>query len=225
VTTDAVVFALRTLPADSYRKLPVMQLRVLLYQRADEPALGRWSLPGGFLNIDELPEDNARRKLSDKALTTKCYLEQLYTFCDLGRDPRARVISVVYLGLMREADTDHIGQSARWFTLTPGAPDLTLSDGANRLVKSDLAFDHGNIIQVGLERLQAKIVYADLLFHLLPAQFTLTQMQNAYETILGRKESAANFRRKMAGRVVSTGRYVGDKGHRPAELYTQKAGG
>ena len=102
VCTDAVVFRINTEATDNYRKLPEASLSVLLYQRESEPFKGLWSLPGGFLNIDETPEDNIRRKLASKSPVTECYLEQLYTFCDIDRDPRGRVISVAYLGLMAD---------------------------------------------------------------------------------------------------------------------------
>ena len=80
VCTDAVVFRIDTQETDNYRKLPEATLSVLLYNRQSEPYAGKWCLPGGFLNIDETPEDNIKRKLSEKSPISDCYLEQLYTF-------------------------------------------------------------------------------------------------------------------------------------------------
>jgi len=210
VCTDAVVFTIKTDEPDSYRKLPQTHLRVLLYKRDAEPFRGTWSLPGGFLDINELPEDNIRRKLSVKTEIDgieKLFLEQLFTFCDIERDPRTRVISIAYLGLMNESESQ--GKAA-WFDV-------------REIDKADLAFDHCKIIEMALLRLQSKILYTDIIFNLLPEQFTLTQLQNVYEAILGYKEQAANFRRKINHMVQETEYFTSDKGHRPAKLY-KKAG-
>ncbi|MCL2318280.1 MAG: NUDIX domain-containing protein [Methanomassiliicoccaceae archaeon] len=221
VTTDAVVFTIRTKEPDSYRKLPETELRLLLYQRKEKPFAGKWCLPGGFLNIDELPEDNIKRKLSDKTKVDQCYLEQLCTFCDIARDPRARIISIAYLGLMDEEQADRI-KGAEWFTVRPDGSSFTIESNGKALSEEDFGFDHLSIIRTALERLQTKIQYTDLAFRLLPKEFTLTGLQNVYEAILGRKELAANFRRKINEMVEETQQYTTDKGHRPAQIYIQK---
>ena len=223
VCTDAAVFTIKTQEPDSYRKLPETYLRILLYKRDAGPHQNQWSLPGGFLNIDELPEDNIRRKLSVKADVDKCWLEQLYTFCDLDRDPRARVLSIAYLGLMNEAESVKYENKATWFTVQFGAGrrPAFLSEGLV-LSEPDFGFDHYSIIRAALERLQSKILYTNIIFNLLPEEFTLTQLQNVYEAILGKKDQAANFRRKIIDLVQETDRHTSDKGHRPAKLYTKK---
>lgn len=218
VCTDAVVFRIDTQEADSYRKLPETKLSVLLYNRPSEPSKGKWCLPGGFLNIDETPEDNIRRKLSEKSQLTECYLEQLYTFSDIERDERGRVISIAYLGLVTESDGPMNGE---WFTVTDLDNQITFEKGSKRLTEADLGFDHYNIIQVALERLRSKLSYSDIVFHLLPSEFTLTQVQNVYEAIQGKKEVAANFRRKIAHMVQETDRFTSAKGHRPAKIFTK----
>lgn len=209
ICTDAVVFTIKTQKPDSYRKLPETNLRILLYKRDTDPHKNKWCLPGGFLNIDELPEDNIRRKISVKTDIDRCWLEQLYTFCALERDPRARVISIAYLGLMNEAASKEYESRAVWFDV-------------NAISESDFGFDHYNIIKISLERLRSKILYTNIIFNLLPEEFTLTQLQNVYETILGKKDQAANFRRKIIDMVQETDKYTSDKGHRPAKLYTKK---
>lgn len=219
VCTDAVVFRIDTQEADSYRKLPETKLSVLLYERPCEPFTGKWCLPGGFLNIDETPEDNIKRKLSEKSGLTNCYLEQLYTFCDVERDSRGRVISIAYLGLLSERDVQLNGE---WFTVTPLDHQLTFQKGSLLLTEADFGFDHYHIIQKALERLRSKLSYSDIVFHLLPNEFTLTQIQNVYETIQGKKEQAANFRRKIADMVQETDRFTSEKGHRPAKIYIKK---
>jgi Uncharacterized conserved protein len=226
VCTDAVVFTIKTENSDSYRKLPDTHLRILLYERTTEPYQNQWCLPGGFLNIDEMPEDNIYRKISEKSHIDKCWLEQLYTFCDVNRDPRARVLSIAYLGLMNEAESKRFEGNASWFTVQFNADrSTTFQNDKMILSASDFGFDHCAIIQTALERLQSKILYTDIIFNLLPEEFTLTQLQNIYETILGKKEQAANFRRKIMDMVQETDRYTSDKGHRPAKLFTKRLEG
>jgi hypothetical protein len=180
-------------------------------------------LPGGFLNIDEMPEDNIRRKLSEKSQIDKCRLEQLYTFCDFERDPRARVLSIAYLGLMNETEAKKLEDKAIWFTVRLDAKLIPTFKSENYLLTGkDFGFDHFNIIKIALERLRSKILYTDIVFSLLPEEFTLTQLQNVYETILGKKEQSANFRRKIKDSVQKTVGYASVKGHRPAKLYTKK---
>jgi len=223
VCTDAVVFTINTEEPDSYRKLPVTSLKVLLYKRTTDPHQYKWCLPGGFLNIDEMPEDNICRKISEKSHIDSCWLEQLYTFCDLNRDPRARVLSIAYLGLMDEAESKRFESKSIWFTVQLNAGQPTTFRNDNLILsESDFGFDHYNILQIALERLRSKILYSNIIFNLLPEEFTLTQLQNAYETILGKKDQAANFRRKVIDMVQETDRHTSDKGHRPARLYTKK---
>jgi len=223
VCTDVVVFRIATQEADSYRKLPETKLSVLLYNRPCEPFIGKWCIPGGFLNIDEIPEDNVKRKLSEKSGDIECYLEQLYTFSDIARDSRGRVISITYLGLITESEVQVDGE---WFIVNVGNDNqITFQKGDIELTQADLGFDHYNIIQTALERLRGKLGYTDIVFHLLPEEFTLTQLQNVYETVMGKKEVAANFRRKIAPMVVETDRYTSDKGHRPAKIFIKKVEG
>ena len=224
VCTDAVVFTIKSNDPNSYRKLPETNLRILLYKRTTEPHQDKWCLPGGFLNIDEMPEDNIRRKISEKSHIDKCWLEQLYTFCDLERDPRARVLSIAYLGLMDEAESTKFESESIWFTVQLNAEHMpTFTNDSISLTAQDLGFDHNNIIEIALERLRSKILYTNIIFNLMPEEFTLTQLQNVYETILGKKDQAANFRRKIIDLVQETDRHTSDKGHRPAKLYTKKS--
>jgi len=224
VCTDAAVFTISTQEPDSYRKLAQPSLQVLLYQRETEPFKGKYCLPGGFLSVDELPQDNIIRKLSEKSKVEGCFLEQLFTFCDLDRDPRARVISIAYLGLMNETSAQKLGEETLWFTLqaSPGR-ELVLQRGRQKLTKQDFGFDHYRILKTAYERLQAKILYSNIAVNLLPEEFTLTQLQNLYETIQGKKEQAANFRRKVMDMLQETERFTSDKGHRPARLYRKKS--
>lgn len=226
VCTDAVVFTIKTQNPDSYRKLPEMSLRVLLYKRDTDPYRDKWCLPGGFLNIDELPEENIRRKLFAKTDVDGCRLEQIYTFCDVSRDPRARVISIAYIGLMNEAESEKFGSRAIWSAIKFDADRRPmLNNNEFTLSESDFGFDHFSIIKIALERLQSKVFHTDIIFSLMPREFTLTQLQNVYEAILGKRDQTANFRRKIMDMVVETNRYTKDKGHRPAKLFAKKEEG
>lgn len=223
VCTDAVVFTIKTEEADSYRKLPEPDLKILLYKRNSEPFENKWCLPGGFLNIDESPEDNINRKLSEKSLVENCWLEQLYTFCDVDRDPRSRVISITYLGLMTESSSRKFDNESNWFTVKfCENGSFVFENDDCKLSEEDFGFDHYSIIKTAIERLQARAVYTDIVFNLLPEKFTLTGLQNVYEVILNKKDQAANFRRKIADFVEDTGELTSDKGHRPAKLFRKK---
>ncbi|MHC5020011.1 MAG: NUDIX hydrolase [Planctomycetota bacterium] len=209
------------------------ELRALVTQRADHPAKGRWCLPGGFVGLDESLDDAAARVLRDKAGIGDVYLEQLYTFGAPSRDPRTRVITVAYYALVHPAklaELAPVNGTVKLATLEvawegeTGGP-ATIRDGDTPL---PLAFDHADILGWVVLRLRGKLDYANIGFELLPEQFTLRQLQEVHETILGRPLNKDSFRRRIlaSGRVVATGRRESDVGHRPAALYrfTQTGG-
>lgn len=186
------------------------RLLVLLVERAIPPFLGSWALPGGFVLRDETLEAAVERELSEEAGVGLHFLEQLYTFGDPGRDPRGRVISTAYWGLVRpeayvpRAASDASG--AAWFPVD-GLPAL--------------AFDHARILSVALQRLQAKVRYQPVGFELLPEAFPLSRLQRLYEIILGRPLDKRNFRRKLQAMnfLVETGAVEQGVAHRAARLY------
>jgi 8-oxo-dGTP diphosphatase len=161
-------------------------LKVLLIRRGLPPFRGRWALPGGFVRGDETLDAAAQRELAEETGIRDVYLEQLYTFGALRRDPRERVVSVAYVALVRRdrhaplAATD--ASDARWFAVADSPP---------------LAFDHGAILATASERLRGKIRWQPVGFELLPEQFTLTQLQTLYEAVLDRELDKRNFRRKL----------------------------
>ena len=162
------------------------QLFVLLIERGLAPYLGAWALPGGFVRADESLEDAATRELSEETGVEALYLEQLYTYGSPKRDPRYRVVTVAYFALVRvdayqiEAGTD--AKNAHWFSVS----DLP-----------QLAFDHIEIIAQALQRLRSKMRYEPLAFDLLPVDFTLLQLQNLFEAVLGTPLDKRNFRKKI----------------------------
>jgi 8-oxo-dGTP diphosphatase len=185
------------------------RLEVVLVRRRHEPFRDRWALPGGFVGAQESLEDAARRELREETGISDVYLEQLYTFGDPGRDPRGRVVSVAYYALVRrEALRLRAGDDAaeaRLFAVR-GLPPL--------------AFDHDRIVATALARLRAKLVYSTVGFQLLPARFTLGDLQRVYEVILDRRLDKRNFRRKVLslGLLRPAGRARGGRG-RPAQQY------
>lgn len=188
------------------------ELRTLLIQRAGPPFAGQWALPGGFVRMDESLDDAAQRELLEETGVRDVYLEQLYTFGEPGRDPRGRVITVVYFALLSE------DQAARM--VVRGGDDAQDARWWNVDALPDLAFDHKPIVDYALQRLRWKLEWTALGFLLLPAQFTLSELQSVYETVLKEALDKRNFRRKILAADIleeSGGYREGD--HRPAKLY------
>lgn len=185
-------------------------LKVLLIQRKLQPFQHAWALPGGFMRIDETLDEAARRELEEEAGVTDVYLEQLYTFGALDRDPRDRVVTAAYYALAKLSDhriraaTDAMGVG--WFPLD----DLP-----------KLAFDHAEIVTSAHDRLRGKVRYAPVGFELLPQRFSLTQLQKLYEIILGTELDKRNFRKKILSMdlLVETDEVEQGVRHRAARLY------
>jgi 8-oxo-dGTP diphosphatase len=199
VTVDCVVFGLDD-----------TDLKVLLIRRDLPPFENRWALPGGFVRLDETLDDAARRELLEETGLERVFLEQLYSFSGIDRDPRERVITVAYYALVRLSD--HRVQAA---TDARDAAWLALDD------LPDLAFDHSDILQTAHQRLQSKVRYQPIGFELLPQKFTLTQLQKLYEIILDRPLDKRNFRKKILGMnlLVELDEVETDVAHRAARLY------
>ena len=186
------------------------RLEVRLVRRSHPPFEGKWAIPGGFVRSDESLEDAARRKLAEEGGAQDVYLEQLYTFGDPERDPRARVITVVYYALLRP------DQLAMPSSLDAGEPRLFEAYYA-----PELAFDHSEILKYTLERLRGKLEYTTIGFQLLAQEFTLSELQDVYEAILNRPLDKRNFRKKLLlTRIVEPTTHTRMGGqHRPALLY------
>jgi len=182
------------------------RLHVLLVRRSAEPFKDAWSLPGGLLAPGESLDEAAVRKLDDETGVTDVFLEQLYTFCDL--DGRGSV-AAAYFALV-DSRRAHLARRRAWL------PAWQPIDGL-----PPLAFDNGHVIDYALHRLQAKLEYSNVAYSLLPAEFTLSQLQRAYEAILARPLDKRNFRKRMLslGIIEPTGRTATEGRHRPAQLY------
>ena len=199
VTTDIVIFSIIE---DA--------LHVLLIERANDPFKGRWALPGGFLDKGENLDECARRELAEETGVSGVYLEQLYTFGDVGRDPRGWVVTVGYFALVPEGSLNIAAASdaadAQWFAVdkVPG-----------------LAFDHAKILATARDRLISKLGYSTIVFQMMPEEFTLSALQRVYEIIGGAQLDKRNFRKSILGLDVlqETGRRQAQGAHRPAMLY------
>ncbi len=202
VTTDIVIFTIRD-----------ERLQLLLIKRRETPYRGKWALPGGFLQMKETLDECAARELDEEAGISNVYLEQLYTFGAVKRDPRERVISVAYyalipsnkLAIRPSSDADAVG----WF----GMKELP-----------SLAFDHSEIVERAYERLTAKLTYSTIAFQFMPMEFTLTELQNVYEIILQEDIDKRNFRKSILAldSIVETKNMKKEGAHRPAKLYKLK---
>ncbi len=208
------------------------ELRVLLVRRTEHPQKGEWSLPGGFVGPRESLEATCERVLRDKAGLDGVFLEQLYTFGEPARDPRTRVISVAYValvaperfgGVVRHDDAGRMiaGVHVHWRGERGGPAETTASTGGS----VRLAFDHAEILGMAIRRLRGKLAYTPIGYELLPREFTLRQLQDVHETILGEVANKDSFRRRMlaTGELAATGRLEEHVEHRPAELYRFKA--
>src|SRR6516162_8497639 len=186
------------------------ELKVLLIERGLEPFKGRWALPGGFVRVDETLDEAARRELVEETGLKNVFLEQLYTFGAVERDPRERVVSIAYYALVKlsnhraKAATD--AANAQWFPVS-------------KLPK--LAFDHPEILRTALARLQGKVRYQPIGFELLPEKFTLSHLQHLYEAVLETKLDKRNFRKKVLsfGLLVPLQETQMAGRHRPAQLF------
>ncbi len=267
VTVDMLVFTVMNELKKSYRRLPEKALKILMVKRGNHPCIGCWALPGGFVNMDEGLDQAALRELKEETNIEDIYMEQLYTWGDVGRDPRTRVIGCSYMSLADSGKLDiragDDAEEAAWFkvnacvveqkktasekgysvqdlvklVLQNENTELTAIVRVNKvfdgkavrvereLVESgSIAFDHAKIIEYAVERLRNKIEYTDIAFNLMPERFTLTELQQVYEVILGKELLKANFRRKIADMVLETGEYTRDAGHRPSKLFRYNPG-
>ncbi len=199
LTVDAVVFG--------YEE---GKISVLLIKRKYEPFKDKWAIPGGFVLNDESLEEAVQRELQEETGVKINYLEQLYTFGNPSRDPRGRVVSIAYFGLVRpntfkiSASTD--AAEVAWFNI-------------DELPK--LSFDHKEILEIAISRLQGKITYEPLGFELLDKKFPFSDLEKLYMTLLGRGIDRRNFRKKIIGlNVLDELNEKTSKGSgRPANLF------
>ena len=250
MTTDILIFSVSNEETTNYRKTDKKKMSILLVKRDNYPFKDKWCLPGGFIDIKEDLDSAPIRILKNETNLDNIYLEQLYTFGNVDRDPRMRVVSTSYIALIDKNRLDgNLNQNASWFDIVfyeekNNIVDITLSNGNEtinfsiekvlrekttdrysfKIIKNNsLAFDHPNVILSGLERLKNKIEYTDIVFNMMPELFTLSELQQVYEVILGKKLLDPAFRRIIANKVEKTEKMKTGGGHRPSYLFRYKS--
>ena len=202
IAVDAIIFTIKN---DA--------LHVLLIQMKKVPFTGQWAAPGGLIAEMETTQEAVTRILQTQTSVKDVYLEQLMTFDDVKRDPAGRVVSIAYFALLPNADaelktTDKYAD-VRWWPVKK---------------LPSLAYDHKPMIRIAFERLESKIQYTNIVWSLLPREFTLTQIQRVYEIILGKPLDKRNFRKRMLmlDFIKPTGTEQQGEAYRPAALYQFK---
>ncbi|MCD4762017.1 NUDIX hydrolase [bacterium] len=202
IATDTVLFTIDN-----------KQLKILLIKMNKKPFQGSWAVPGGLAKANESVKAAGRRNLKEKAGVNQVYTEQLYTFGQVNRDPFGRVVSVAYLGLAADSKikikTTAEHKEIKWFDV-------------KALPK--LAYDHRKIITTALDRLRSKLEYTNIAFKLLPNEFTMSDLQKAYEIIRGKRLDKRNFQKKIfvLDLVKKLNKKEIGQAYRPAQLYTAK---
>lgn len=248
MTTDILIMSVSNEDTGNYRKLSEKKFSILLVKRDNYPFKDKWCLPGGFVEVDETLDEAAKRVLKTETNLKDIYIEQLYTFSGIKRDPRMRVISTSYMALVdKNRLMDKLSANASWFnvfmledeksynvTLDNGIEEIKFVVGKKlrdkttdrydfNIIKNDkLAFDHPLVIVSGIERLKNKIEYTDIVFNMMPKYFTLGELQQVYEVILGKKLLDPAFRRIIANKVEKTDNVQTGGGHRPSALFRYK---
>jgi len=249
VTTDILIVSVSSEENSNYRKTDSKKMSILLVKRDNYPFKDKWCLPGGFVSYEEDLDKAPIRILKRETNLDNIYLEQLYTFGDINRDPRMRIISTSYIALIdKNKLNDNLSNNASWFDITlyeekDNIVSIVLDNGKTtinfelkkvlrekttdrysfKIIKNDLlAFDHAKVILSGLERLKNKLEYTDIVFNMMPEYFTLGELQQVYEVILGKKLLDPAFRRMIANKVVKTDKQKTGGGHRPSYLFRYK---
>lgn len=261
VTNDIIIFTTGDRIEENSRKVPKKGMQVLLIKRDDYPHKGKWAIPGGFVKNDESLEEGALRKLKEETGIDNVYTEQLYTFGEINRDPRTRVISIGNIALISKEDIrfgDYKDRKeSRWFWVEKNLVDskkdethtinkyILKFESEDEEIKfnyeiiekiertifrkkensyktlnesnDELAFDHYKIIDYALDRIRNKIEYTPIALNLLPRLFTVKELQNVYEAIMGRE--ILNFRRKMEDMIIETDEKIEGKPFRPAKVF------
>ena len=241
VTVDMLLFGMSS---------DLKGLKLLLIKRNNHPYIGCYALPGGFVGIKESAYTAACRELEEETGLKDIYMEQLYTMSQPDRDPRMRVIDIAYMTLIpvdtMKLQAGDDASEALWFDITFDNKLLTFSNSEKNIniayslkekifnngrlkVKNyipeliseeALAFDHAQIVLEGLMRLRNKTEYSDIVFNLMPQEFTLPDLQRVYEIILGRKLYKTNFKRNVDNKIKSLNRKgVSITGNKASELY------
>lgn len=191
------------------------RLKIVLVERKDHPFMNMLSVPGTFVRMDESLEEAAKRGAFENVGLSDIYFEQLFTWGDVDRDPRMRIISVSYLAF-EQIDKMKLTQGRNTISVALYDVDEMLEGD------TELAFDHRKIMEYARERIKNKVEYSKIAFEFLPEEFTLPELQRIYEILLNKKLYKAGFRRKIADMVEETDKMTEGDAHRPSKYYRLK---
>lgn len=225
VAVDTVILKVKDATEVNNKQISRKLLQVLLVRDDKDES---WRLPGSIMRLEETPKDTLDRIVRDKAKVSDIYFEQLYTSADdLYRDPRGRVISMVYIGVAKEnssievANDDNTMRESRWFWVFKSGKDLKLvSDDVEQIVCDGLQYDHFDIIKDTLERIKGKLMYTDIGFKFANKTFTIKELETVFMAIYNK--TIPSFRRIIMSKIEPTGVMSSGKAFRPAEIYIKK---
>lgn len=232
VASDCVVFGIDSIEPDSPRSLKQRKLKILLVKRGEEPFINKYSLAGGFLRNGETIEETALRELKEEAGVSDPKIINIGVYSSADRDPRGWIISCAFLALTRTVELSTADYSdaldAHWLTFEYENEKITLSDGTEEIIihynngqpeKNPLAFDHAKIIYDAFMKLRDEVQNHDIIFDLMPPLFAISDLQQPYEIITGKRTSPQNFRKKMSSKIRETDFFDEKSAHRTSKLY------
>lgn len=246
-STDILIFSIDSRDNTNCRELPKKYFSILLVKREKEPYKDSWCLPGGFVEENETSYEAAKRVLKKETNLTDVYIEQLCTFDAPNRDPRGNVISTSYMALIDKSKINQeLSDNAKWFDIEIEEKNneiniklenqdiikinlikKLINKEANQyeyLVKNqeNIAFDHGLMINKGINNLRDKANNTDIIFNLMSEEFTIGELKQVYEIILGKKLINSAFRRVIAKKIEGAPGQIKTGGHRPSNLFRYK---
>ena len=244
---DLVIFGVNSRRDHNLRSLPQKYLSVLLVKRNKEPDMDKWSLPGGFINLDETSKDASIRVLKKETGLENVYMQQIGVNDDVNRDSRGRILSTTYMALVdRTLIKNELSQGVSWFDLSViennnsikivlkneddvleykvkrKVVDKKSCEYEYELLDNVLSFDHDCILVKALMELRNKVNTTDIVFNLMPELFTVGELKQVYELLLGKTLVNSAFRRWISDRIEFSGKYTSTGGHRPSELCRYK---
>lgn len=242
--TDILIYAIDSRENDNCRGLPNKYFSILLIKKDKDPFKEQWCLPGGFVKKDETSYEAAVRVLKKETNLSNIYVEQLGVFDGVNRDPRGRIISTAYMALVdKSLIKDELSADAKWFDISVVEKEevieieLLNEDKIDINIKktlvnktaeqyiyslissNNMGADHGLIINNGIVELRKKAEHTDILFNLMPEYFTIGELKQVYEIILGKKLINSAFRRVIAPKIEMVEEKVRTGGHRPSNLF------
>ncbi len=242
--TDILIYSIDSRENDNCRGLPKKYFSILLIKKDKDPFKGQWCLPGGFVKKEETSYEAAIRVLKKETNLSNIYVEQLGVFDSIMRDPRGRIISTAYMALVdKSLIKEELSFDAKWFDisvteekgiikielLNEDKIDISIdkklvNKAAEQYIYSlissnNIAADHGLIINNGIVELRKKAEHTDIIFNLMPKEFTIGELKQVYEIILGKKLINSAFRRVIAPKIEMVEEKIKTGGHRPSNLF------